>query len=69
MHNIGVKKAYYRSSFTVKNLNKEGSFPIQKIMLQIFAVILKENNEEFTEKKGGGHANPKKIVADFIGPF
>ena len=41
-----------------------GSFPIQQIMLQIFGVILRENNDEFLEK-GGGHSNPKKIVADF----
>ena len=30
-----------------------GSFPIQKIMLQIFGVILRENNDEFSEKGGG----------------
>ena len=36
-----------------------GSFPIQKNMLQVFGVILRENTDEFSEK-GGGHANPKK---------
>ena len=35
-------------------------FPIQKIMLQIFAVILRENNDEIFKKKG--HSNPKKLL-------
>ena len=33
-------------------------------MLQIFMVILKENNNEFL-REGWGHSNPKNFVADF----
>ena len=43
-------------------LTQRMSFPIQKIMLQMFAVILRENNDEFSEeeKKGGGTPIQKK---------
>ena len=42
-------------NFRIKSKGGEGgSFPIQKIMLQIFGVILRENNDEFSEKGGGG---------------
>ena len=37
------------------------NFPNQKIMLQIFAIIFREYNDE----QGGGHYYPKNFVADF----
>ena len=37
-------------------------FPIQKIMLQIFVVIFRENNDDYWQKKwGGGALLSKKI--------
>ena len=56
-----------RMNFRIKSKGGGGGGGVvsdPKIMLQIFGVILRENNDEFSEK-GGGHANPKKIVADF----
>ena len=44
-----------------ESFQRGGSFPIQKIMLQIFAVIFRENNDEFSQKKGGGVTPNRKI--------
>ena len=46
---------------------QRGSFPIQKIMLQIFGVILRENNDEFSEK-GGGVTPIQKISLQILAP-
>ena len=39
-----------------------GSFPIRKISLRFFRKFWGGKNNEFSEKGGGGHANPNEFI-------
>ena len=59
---LGMTQPSKSDEFSDK-VQRGGSFPIQKIMLQIFGVILRENNDEFSEK--GGSRQSKKFRCRF----
>ena len=54
-----------------RKTSKEGGWVISdpKISLRIFALILRGKSNEFSERGGGDHSNPKNFVADLFGNF
>ena len=51
----------------LKDKKRALCFPIPKIILQAFAVIFRENNDEFSEK--GGHSNPNFFLLQILVPL